>query len=91
MVEIHRKEADVSCFQAIAVICNMLLVVRHLFLVAWHLLLLVRHLLLPAHMPEAANPQLATGPQKWVVRGPVGELMNAASESQLERCQELRS
>ena len=77
VVEIHRKEADVSCFQAIAVICNMLLVVRHL--------------LLPAHMPEAANPQLATGPQKWVVRGPVGELMNAASESQLERCQELRS
>ena len=31
-----------------------------------------------AHMPEAANPQLAMGPQKCVVIGPVGLLMKAA-------------
>ena len=30
------------------------------------------------HMPEAARPQLAIGPQKCVVMGPVGELMKAA-------------
>lgn len=26
-------------------------------------------------LTASTNPQLATGPQKWVVRGPVGELM----------------
>lgn len=33
----------------------------------------------PRHIPEAAKPQFAIGPQKCVVMGPVGELINAAS------------
>ena len=32
-----------------------------------------------SYMPEAARPQFATGPQKCVVMGPVGELMKAAN------------
>jgi hypothetical protein len=32
----------------------------------------------PSCIPEAAKPQFAIGPQKCVVMGPVGELINAA-------------
>ena len=41
--------------------------------------LLKPHSFLPGRMPEAAKPQFAMGPQKCVVMGPVGELINAAS------------
>ena len=37
------------------------------------------HSFLPGRIPEAAKPQFAMGPQKCVVMGPVGELINAAS------------
>lgn len=35
--------------------------------------------LLESKMPANTKPQLATGPQKWVVLGPTGELMKEAS------------
>lgn len=36
-----------------------------------------------SRIPATTNPQLATGPQKWVVLGPTGELMKAKSLSDM--------